>query len=66
LEENLDEDTAAGCGLLFIEVNHRQDMPTNSIVADQVAKELCDVAEAVCFITMDGIIVFGKGSLEQV
>jgi hypothetical protein len=41
-------------------------MPTNSIIADQVAKELCDVAEAVRFITMDSIIVFSKGSLEQV
>lgn len=66
LEENFDEDTAAGCGLLFVEMNHRQDVPTNSIIADQVTKELCDVAKAVRLITVDGIIVFGKRSLEQV
>lgn len=66
LEQDFDEDTAAGCGLLFVEMNHRQDMPTNRIVANEVAEELGNVAQFVCFITMDGIVVLGKGGLKQV
>lgn len=66
LEQDLDEDTAAGCGLLFVEMNHGQDMPTNRVVADEVTEELGNVAQFVCFVTMDGIVVLGKGSLEQV
>lgn len=66
LEQNFDEDTAAGCGFLFVEMNHRQDMPTDRVVADEMAKELGNVAQFVCFVTMDGIVVLGKGSLKQV
>lgn len=66
LEQDFDEDTAAGCGLLLVEMNHRQDMPTNRIVADEMAEELGNITQFVCLVTMDGIVVLGKGSLKQV
>lgn len=66
LEQDFDEDTAAGCGLLLIEMNHRQHMPTNGIVADEMTEELGNIAQFICFVTMDGIVVLGKGSLKQV
>jgi hypothetical protein len=34
LEEDLDEDTAAGGGLLFVKMDDRQNMPADGIVAD--------------------------------
>lgn len=66
LEQDFDEDTAAGCGLLLVEVNHRQHMPTNGIVADEMAEELGNIAQFICFVTVDGIVVLSKGSLKQV
>lgn len=60
LEKNLDEDTAARGGLFFIQVDQRKYMPANSVVAEKMAKEASDVAQSVCFVAMDGLVVFGK------
>jgi hypothetical protein len=66
LEQDLNEDAAAGRGFLFVEVNHRQDMPTKGIVAEQMSKEPRDVAETICFVAVNGVVVLGKRLLEQI
>jgi hypothetical protein len=66
LEQDLDEDTAAGGGFLFVKMDHREDMPANGIVADHMSEEARNVAQTIRLVTVDGIVVFGKRSLEQV
>lgn len=66
LEQNLDEDTAARGGFLFVEMNHRKNMPADGIVADHVSEETSDVTQTVCLVAVNRVVVFGKCSLEQV
>lgn len=66
LEQNLDENTAAGGGFLLVEMDHRKDMPADGIIADHVSKETSDIAQAICLVAVNRVVVFSKGSLKQV
>lgn len=66
LEEDLDEDTATGCRLLLIHVDDRHDMPANRVGADHVAEEASNVAESVCLVAVDCVVVLGECSFEEV
>ena len=66
LKENLDEDTTARCRFVFVHVDDRHDVPAKGISAEQVAKEASNVAKPVRFVSVDGVVVFGKRSLKQV
>jgi hypothetical protein len=66
LEKNLDENTAARGGFFFIQVNQRKHMPANSIITEDVAEEASNVAQSVCFVAMDGLVVFGEGLLKEI
>lgn len=61
LEQNLDENTATRGGFFFIQMNQRKHMPPDSIVTKDMAKEPSNVAQSVCLIAMDGLVVFGEG-----
>jgi hypothetical protein len=41
-------------------------VPADGVVADHVSEETRDVAEAVCFVAVDSVIVVGKCSLEEI
>lgn len=60
LKQNFNEDTTTRCSLFFIQVDHGKDVPPDSISTDQMAKESCDVAQSICFISMNRIVVFRK------
>jgi hypothetical protein len=66
LEKDLDEDTAARSCLLLIQVDQRKHMPAYSIIAKNMAKEASNVAQSVCFVAMDCLIIFGEGLFEQI
>jgi hypothetical protein len=66
LEENLDEDTTAGCSFFFVEVHNREDMPSNGIGSEEMAEETCDIAKAIRLVPVDGIIVLREGLLKQI
>lgn len=66
LEQNLDEDTTARGSLFLVEVDHRQDVPSNGVVADEMSEEPCNVAQTVGFVAVDGVVVFGERGLEEV
>ena len=66
LEEDLNEDAAARCRFFFVHVDDGHDVPAKGIGAEQVAKEASNVAKPVRFVSVDGVVVFGKRSLKQV
>lgn len=66
LKEDLDEYSTAGGRFLFIQVNHRQDVPTYCVGAKHMAKETCNITKSVRLITMNGIVIFRKGSFKKV
>lgn len=41
-------------------------MPPNSVIADHMSKEACNVAKTVCLIAMNGVVVFGEGRLKEI
>lgn len=41
-------------------------MPADGVVADHVSEETRDIAQAVCFVAMDSVIVVGKCSLKEI
>jgi hypothetical protein len=66
LEENLDENTAAGGCFLLIHMNHRQNMPANGVIAKHMSKEACNVPQTVRLVAVNSVVVFGECGLEQV
>lgn len=66
LEQNFDEDTAAGRGLLFIHMDHGQNVPANGVIAEHVSEEPCNIPQAICLVAVDGVVVRGERGLKQV
>lgn len=66
LEEDLDEDAAAGGGVVFVQVDDGQDVPADGVGAEQVPEEAGDIAESVGLVAVDGVVVFGERGLEEV
>lgn len=66
LEQDLDENSATGRGLLFIDMDNRQDMPSDGVIAEHVPEEPGDVAQTICFIAVDGVVVLGECGLVQI
>jgi hypothetical protein len=66
LEQDLDEDTATGSSFVFIQMNDRKHVPTDCIGSQQMAEEAGNVAQAVCLVPMDSIVVLGKRLFEQI
>jgi hypothetical protein len=66
LEQNFDEDTAAGGCFFLVQMNQRKYMPADSIIAENMAKEASNVAQSVCFVAMDGLVIFGKCLLKEI
>lgn len=66
LEQNLDKDTAARSGLLFIHMDYGQNMPANGVIAEHMSEESCNVPQAIRLIAVNSIVVIGERGLEQV
>jgi hypothetical protein len=65
LKKNLDEDTTAGGGFLFIQMNDRQYVPSDGVGANEMTKKARNVSQSVSFVSMNGVIIFGKRILEK-
>ena len=57
LEEDFDEDTAAGSCFFFIKMDDREDVPAYRVRAYEVTEKAGDITKAVGFVAMDRIIV---------
>ena len=65
LEEDLDEDAAAGGRLVLVEVHHAQHVPGDGVAAEHVPEEAGDVAQPVGLVAVDRVVVIGKRLLKQ-
>jgi hypothetical protein len=66
LKQDLDEDTAARGGFLFVEMDYREHMPAKSICRQQMSEKASDVSKAIRLVAMDGVVVIGEGLLEEI
>lgn len=66
LEQDLDKDTAAGCGLVLVEVDRGQAVPAQSIHAKHVSEQHGNVAQLVVLVSVNRVVVLGKSLLKQV
>lgn len=41
-------------------------MPANRVIANHMAEEAGNIAESVCLVAMDGVVVLGKCSFEEI
>lgn len=64
LEQNLDEDTATGRGLLLIHMDHRQNVPANGVIAEHVPEEPRNVSQAIRLVAMNSVVVLGERGLK--
>lgn len=60
LEQDLYENSTTRGGLFLIQVDDRQNVPSNGIIADHVPEEPCDIAQAIGLVAMDGVVVLCK------
>jgi hypothetical protein len=66
LHEDLDEDSARRRRFLLVHVDEVKDSPRYSIGSQEMAEESTDIPQFVGFVTMNGVVVFGKSLLEVV
>jgi hypothetical protein len=55
--EDLDENTAATRRIVFVHLDALKARPADGVRGEQVAEEPCDVAKAIRFVAMDGLVV---------
>jgi hypothetical protein len=65
LEQQFDKDTGRRGGLIFIEMDDRDNLPSNGISSKKMAKELRNNSQLVGLVTMDCFVVFNKAILEK-
>lgn len=66
LEQDLDEDTAAGCSFIFVEVNDAKAVPAQGVGRKHMAEQHCNVSQLVVLISVNSLVVLGKGLFEEI
>ena len=56
LEQNLDEDSGTGGGVVFIQFDHLKHFPTNSICVEEVREELGNVPQFPSLQSVDSVV----------
>ena len=61
LEENLDKDTGTAGGVLLIHMDDLKAGPADTVGGNESAKESCNVAQSICLVSVDRVVVVAEG-----